>query len=424
MKFKRAGEGHRLNESSERRPVPQPARSEPRPPSRQGPTEEQLQAAQAAMARLSTPSKPASARRDPLRDQIRREVELAKSEQASSKADTGPIEVVQDGPRGSAGIRFVCPMVGPETLPKQEMEARIEEYLLEQLGEEPAMAAALIIQTLNKIPSKVKVCVDVLCKYLDNIIEHPQEEKFHRIRANNKNFQEKVISIKGSEEFLQAVGFTMKSQPGPDETAETFFVLDAGYAADTERMRSYKEILLLAEPIRPQLDRGVKVFHPSPKANHVDIPPEFYNISPEELKREMEIRRQVTEKLGMLRTKEMRERDRLRELRRYRFAIIRVRFPDGIILQGTFRATDTLANVKEFIFESLDIDWIPFSLMSQTKQLLDQDTVTITELDLAPASVINFSYNPDVVREVAAQSGNFKIVHYLNPDLLSQIETL
>ena len=359
-----------------------------------------------------------------MRDQVRREMELAKAEQTSSVGDAGPTEVLLDGPRMSADIRFVCPMVGPEALPKQEMEASIETYLLGQLAEEPVMAAALIIQTLNKAPTKVKVCVEVLCKYLDNIIEHPQEEKFQRIRANNKNFQEKVVSLKGSEEFLQAVGFMMKTLPGPAAAEETYFVLDADRATDTEQMKNCKEILLLAEPIRPQLDRCVKVFHPSTKANQIDIPPEFYSISPEELKREQQARREAVEKLGMLRTKEMRERDRLRELRRYRFSIIRVRFPDGIILQGTFRATETFASVKEFIHESLDVDWIPFSLMSQTKQLLDQDTATISELDLAPASVVNFSYDPDVLREVAAQGGSFKIVNYLNQDLLSQIESL
>lgn len=35
----------------------------------------------------------------------------------------------------------------------------------------------------------------------------------------------------------------------------------------------------------------------------------------------------------MLRTKAMREKDELREMKKYKFAIIRVRFPDGILLQ-------------------------------------------------------------------------------------------
>ena len=31
--------------------------------------------------------------------------------------------------------------------------------------------------------------MDVLCKYLDNLIEHPGEEKFRKIRLANKAFQ-------------------------------------------------------------------------------------------------------------------------------------------------------------------------------------------------------------------------------------------
>lgn len=49
-----------------------------------------------------------------------------------------------------------------------------------------------------------------------------------------------------------------------------------------------------------------------------EIPTEFYNITKEELKREQQARQDAVEKLGMLRTKAMRERDEIRELRKYR----------------------------------------------------------------------------------------------------------
>lgn len=39
------------------------------------------------------------------------------------------------------------------------------------------------------------------------------------------------------------------------------------------------------------------------------------------------------ERSMMLRTKAMREKEEMREMRKYRFALIRVRFPDGILLQ-------------------------------------------------------------------------------------------
>ena len=46
-----------------------------------------------------------------------------------------------------------------------------------------------------------------VCRYLDNIITHPDEEKYRKIRASNKVFQEKVCSVMGSVLFLEAVGF-------------------------------------------------------------------------------------------------------------------------------------------------------------------------------------------------------------------------
>lgn len=71
--------------------------------------------------------------------------------------------------------------------------------------------------------------------------------------------------------------------------------------------------------------------------SRVELPAEFYRISPEELKKEQEIRRQAVEQMGMLRTKAMREREAQRELRRYRFCLLRVRFPDNTVLQVTAR---------------------------------------------------------------------------------------
>jgi hypothetical protein len=57
------------------------------------------------------------------------------------------------------------------------------------LVEDPEMTSAVMIHTFNKSPEKVKVCVETLVKYLDNIINHPDDDKFRKIRANNKAFQ-------------------------------------------------------------------------------------------------------------------------------------------------------------------------------------------------------------------------------------------
>ena len=48
-------------------------------------------------------------------------------------------------------------------------------------------------------------------------------------------------------------------------------------------------------------------------------------------------RSEAAEKELQLRTKKMREKDELKTaVRHYRFVLLRIRFPDGIVLQGTY----------------------------------------------------------------------------------------
>ena len=51
----------------------------------------------------------------------------------------------------------------------------------------------------------------------------------------------------------------------------------------------------------------------------------------------MHCRAEAAEREGVLRTKAMREKEEMRTaLRHYRFVLLRVRLPDGVILQGKF----------------------------------------------------------------------------------------
>ena len=51
------------------------------------------------------------------------------------------------------------------------------------------------------------------CRYLDNILSHPGEEKYTKIPMNNKSFKEKVQSVHGATLYLEAVGFQQHLLP-------------------------------------------------------------------------------------------------------------------------------------------------------------------------------------------------------------------
>lgn len=60
-----------------------------------------------------------------------------------------------------------------------------------QLNSEPIVAATLLYLTCNqKEQEKLNASKDIICKYFDNIIANPDEEKYRRIRLQNKVYLE------------------------------------------------------------------------------------------------------------------------------------------------------------------------------------------------------------------------------------------
>lgn len=62
------------------------------------------------------------------------------------------------------------------------------------------------IHTFNKDRDRVKLGVDTIAKYLDNIHLHPEEEKYRKIKLQNKVFQERINCLEGTHEFLRPLG--------------------------------------------------------------------------------------------------------------------------------------------------------------------------------------------------------------------------
>lgn len=67
------------------------------------------------------------------------------------------------------------------------MYEAMEEYLRAQINEEPVSASVLILHSLNPYEkwTSAKTC---LLTYLKNIITDPTNQKFLRIRCQNKVF--------------------------------------------------------------------------------------------------------------------------------------------------------------------------------------------------------------------------------------------
>ncbi|XP_043984999.1 UBX domain-containing protein 6 isoform X2 [Gambusia affinis] len=425
IKFKSAGPGKKLTEDASK-PAVAPSSSSTKQ-SRHSPSEGAQMAGAAALARIEQQQRPkVHTSQDAIRNQVKRELEAEAAALAEKEnAVTAEGSKVKDPACLSvSGVYFTCPLTGA-TLTKSQREVHIKEAILMRFEEDDVEASVMMVHTFNKDREKVKAAVDIISKYVDNICKNPSEEKYRKIKVSNKVFQEKVRPVEGSREFLQAVGFISVMLPVEgQEEEEEFLVLPEQSDDALELMKERRDRLQRGEPVRAQLDRQPQAFRPSPNAQRFELPPEFYNLSAEELKKEQQQRTELVEKNAMLRTKAMREKEEQRERRKYNYTLLRVRLPDGNLLQATFYAWDRLPALFEFVRESLVDGWQPFELIAPGGQKLEEsEEVTLVECNLVPAALLTFAWDAAVQADIAAAGGKSSAA-LLKPELLERIQTL
>lgn len=324
--------------------------------------------------------------------QARKELE---AERASAKESTSGETPVQKEPEPDTtsqyavqGVFFRCPFISEEILPKKEWKVKIKEFLYEQLEQERGLTSCLIIHNCN-IKDKIEPCVETLIRYVENIINHPDEEKYRKIRMSNRIFTEKVETVEGAYDFLTSVGFTEQTI---DDDKFLIFGLDV--TENLENMNTLLEALQCSETIPLELDRNLQVLLPS-QIRVTALPPEFFRVTVDELKREQQMRAEAIERSQILMTKTMREKEEQRVINRYNFALIRVRFPDGVYLQGTFNVFEKLENVFEMVKSCLKVDDAEFSLVCPTGHKFngtEDREKSLHDLKLIPNTVLNFAY--------------------------------
>uniref|UniRef100_A0A8B9T907 UBX domain-containing protein 6 n=1 Tax=Anas platyrhynchos TaxID=8839 RepID=A0A8B9T907_ANAPL len=323
-----------------------------------------------------------------------------------------------------SGVYFTCPLTGA-VVRRDQKEKHLREAIQLYSSTDPVAASILEIHTFNKDREKVRVGVETVAKYLDNIYLHPEEEKYRKIKLQNKVFQERINCLEGAHNFFQAVGFETRTLPVPGQgkPQRSYYVLKEEMLTRLEDLKDYKEQLLSSEPVRPQLDRQLCIFKPSPEAARFELPDDFFNLTAEEIKREQRLRTEAVEKAAMLRTRAMREKEEQREMRKYNYTLLRVRFPDGYILQGTFYAREPVSVLYSFVREALRDDWLPFELLGPGGLKVTDENLAFNECGLVPSALLTLVWDTAVMSDIQA-SGQEQPASPLKPELLSRVQTL
>lgn len=430
-----AGPGRKLTDtSSSSQPAKKPAKDSYVAPKRDHLTDEAKRAAEAAMSRFQGKSEDFDFSLQAIRvrsvmfsicttflfppfrqAQARKELEAERLTKESTSGESS--EPIQEEPNPEynnqyavQGVFFRCPFISEEILPKNEWKVKVKEFLYEQLEQEPGLTSCLIIHNCN-IRDKIEPCVETLIRYVENIINHPDEEKYRKIRMSNRIFTEKVEPVEGAFDFLLSIGFIEQTIDD-----EKFLIFSLDVQENLEQMNTLLEALKCSEPIPLELDRNLQVLLPS-QVRVTALPPEFFRVTVEELKREQQMRAEAIERSQILMTKAMREKEEQRVMNRFNFALIRVRFPDGVYLQGTFNVYEKLEDVFEMVKSCLKNKEAEFSLVGPTGHKFsnaeDRD-MALHDLKLIPNTVLNFSYE-----------GTYKsLKEYLKEEMLVLIQNV
>lgn len=419
-KFKRAGEGYRLDSTVKDGNMA----SSGQDGDKSSEVAQKL-AAEAAMKRMANSSSfkpPISRTQRSIMEEARRQLQSCKLQEEQKQALSKEKEVEESQPpkpgnlASIAGVYFTCELVGSDVcMEKNDLLNLIEERLRGCLAEEPLLSSTLMIATLNPTIRRA-AGMEVLCKYLDNLLNNITEPKYRSIRIGNKIFTDKVSCLKGGLEFLNAAGFEKTVVDNVE------YLKMADDRVDPDHLQLARDVLVSTEPISIKLHRNPRVFKMDSATSLLprddQLSADFFRLRDDELRQEQWKKAEEVQRLTTLRTRAMREKDDARGRSRFRYSLIRVRFPDDWVLQGVFNGHEKLQAVHDFVQQYVSCNWIPFHLQvpSEPKFSSASYDISLSDLRLSPAALLRFEWDETVVRDAVA-AGQTVPSTYLKPEL-------
>lgn len=329
------------------------------------------------------------------------------------------------GPKSGTSLdMFQCPVCSKWFNSENEVSAHVENCLennpTDEAEENPSEGKS---EARDELVNQVGIFVsgnpsnatfEILLKLLRNIINDPRNEKFRRIRMSNPKIQETVGMAVGGVELLEAIGFKfqaegehvwgvmeMPSTEGLSVITHAIALLEPHVLSpiSSSSVSSDRQKSASAEP--KKIDRQVRVFFAAPEsmAARIELPDSFYHLSAAEARREVESRKKKIEDSQLLIPKSLKEKQAKSARKRYKATVIRIQFPDGVILQGVFLPEEQTTALYEFVGSALKEGSLEFELLTPAlpkRRVIPrfakpgERMPTLDDEDLVPTALIKF----------------------------------
>ncbi|XP_047048405.1 plant UBX domain-containing protein 2-like [Lolium rigidum] len=320
----------------------------------------------------------------------------------------------------SNGATVACPNCGDAFASEHAVSEHLDGCLAAAGGARARAAAYLAAD-----PPPPAAAVEVAKRLLANLLREPGNDKFRRVRLANPRIKDAVADRDGGLDLLEAAGFAVGDQGG-----ELFAVMDE--PPSDARLAGIRRAVLLLERSHPSapvqtpveaapkesgrsgadeqkevnriVDRQIRVFFnvPGSSVAETDAPDSFYKLSSEEVSKEARMRRERLEQSRLLIPKSYKEKQALAARQKYKQAVIRIQFPDGVILQGVFLPAEATGSLYEFVASALKQPSLEFDLICpgfpRSRVLPHSPNVgerarTLQDEDLVPSALLKFKPN-------------------------------
>lgn len=288
-----------------------------------------------------------------------------------------------------------CPVCGGGFGSEEEVSEHVENCLAssesvsnnvvgENSDEEPRNELEACVSTyVSGKPTEASV--DIVLKLLRNVAKEPENVKFRKVRLGNPKIKEAIADVAGGLDLMECVGFELKEEGG-----EMWAMMEV---PTSEQIGLIKKAILLLEPRKvdnsakvdekiedlpstapakidepveqKKVDRQIRVFFSVSEsvAAKIELPDSFYSLSADEVKREADARRKKIAESQLLVPKSYKEKQAKAARKRYTKTVIRVQFPDGVVLQGVFSPREPTTALYEFVSSALKEPSLEFELM-------------------------------------------------------------
>ena len=301
---------------------------------------------------------------------------------------------------------------------RQQAQAQAQQQQQQQrdaLGEPPASLVSFIVSGGDG------ASVQTLHKVFANILAHPSEAKYRRLRLTNPKVNELVVEVDGGLETLTVeAGFDVTFEPDPGGDGEQG-VATLAEGADLAPLEVLCRHMEAAQPALPRaapaprksaleaLSGGVgprhaRVYRPPLDGSMrvPELPDGFFDLTVAEARAAAAGAASRREEASQLTTRAYKER-----LARERagggavggssgrppttHALVRVRLPSGMLLQAVFGAKEPASSVRSFVADALLDPTTEFELFMQPGRTTLPESKTVHEAGLCPAALLNMN---------------------------------